>query len=110
MFNFLPRAFDIFVLMVSSLLIPCLLNVSHLIAMQLIFHEDISTEDFESLQRKPCNGRNSKRWCLNDYQPDGGCQWAGGRCDTKPQITPNGWHTEPPRPAPTGCTGKGWKA
>ena len=99
MFNFLPVAFHMFV-NISSLLIPCLLNVS-LLAMQLIFPEDISPEDFESLQRKPCNGRNSKRWCLNDFQPDGGCQWSGGRCDDKPRISPGGgWHTEPPRPAP----------
>ena len=41
MFNFLPVAFHMFV-NISSLLIPCLLNVSLLIAMQLIFPEDIS--------------------------------------------------------------------
>ena len=39
---------------------------------------------------------------MNDFQPDGGCQWSGGRCDDKPpRISPGGgWHTEPPRPAP----------
>ena len=41
--------------------------------MQLIFPEDISPGDFEVLQNRKCSDRNSKRWCLNDFQPDGGC-------------------------------------
>ena len=69
-----------FVLVVSSLLIPCLLNVSLLIAMQLIFPEDISPEDFEARQRRPCSDRHSKTWCLNDTQPDGGCKWVRSGC------------------------------
>ena len=69
--------------------------------MQLIFPKDITPEDYEALQNRKCSDRNSKRWCLNDFQPDGGCQWSGGRCDDKPRISPGGgWHTEPPRPAP----------
>ena len=55
--------------------------------MQLISPEDISPGDFEALQDRKCSDRTYERWCLNDFQPDGGCQWSGGRCDAKPRIS-----------------------
>jgi len=59
--------------------------------------------------RAQCAGA-SKRFCeLVSH-----CRWQSGNgCLDHGGGPPNGWHTDPPRPAPVvrdDCSGKGWQA
>lgn len=63
--------------------------------------------------RMPCDGRTSRKWCTNDFQPrSGDCEWRGSRnngsCRTVEEDTPSPTPDPDDRMRCSGRTTKTW--